>query len=65
MVFNAHADGHHADGRRRSPARRYRLHPVQASGGDPVVRAATADRGAFTVPGRTVAVFVSDRGRGH
>ena len=46
-------------------ARRYRLHPVQASGGDPVVRAATADRGAFTVPGRTVAVFVSDRGRGH
>ena len=45
--------------------RRYRLHPVQASGGDPVVLGATADRGAFTVPGRTVAVFVSDRGRGH
>ncbi len=42
--------------------RRYRLHPVQASGGDPVVRAATADGGgAFTVPGRTVAVFVSGR----
>jgi pullulanase-type alpha-1,6-glucosidase len=43
--------------------RRYTLHPVQASGGDPVVRGATASGGEFTVPGRTVAVFVSNRGR--
>ena len=39
--------------------RRYALHPVQAHGGDPVVRGATARRGSFTVPGRTVAVFVA------
>ncbi len=37
----------------------YRLHPVQASGSDPVVRAADYDRrtGEFTVPARTIAVF--------
>ena len=39
--------------------RRYALHPVQAHGGDPVVRGATARRGSFTVPARTVAVFVA------
>jgi pullulanase-type alpha-1,6-glucosidase len=41
--------------------RRYELHPVQAGGGDPVVRQARYDRatGAFTVPARTVAVFVT------
>ena len=40
--------------------RKYRLSPVQASGPDAVVKTATFDRatGAFTVPGRTVAVFV-------
>ncbi|HEY3263276.1 MAG TPA: pullulanase-type alpha-1,6-glucosidase [Pseudonocardiaceae bacterium] len=39
----------------------YQLHPVQAAGGDPVVRAAAynALTGAFTVPPRTVAVFVT------
>lgn len=37
----------------------YRLHPVQASGADPVVKtsAYTAATGTFTVPARTVAVF--------
>jgi pullulanase-type alpha-1,6-glucosidase len=38
----------------------YSLHPVQAAGGDPVVRTSSygsAD-GSFTVPGRTTAVFV-------
>ncbi|MFI6032777.1 pullulanase-type alpha-1,6-glucosidase [Streptomyces sp. NPDC051315] len=37
----------------------YRLHPVQAAGGDSTVRAATytAKSGTFAVPGRTVAVF--------
>ncbi|MEU5362721.1 pullulanase-type alpha-1,6-glucosidase [Streptomyces sp. NPDC005925] len=37
----------------------HRLHPVQASGADPVVRKASydADSGTFRVPGRTVAVF--------
>jgi pullulanase/glycogen debranching enzyme len=41
--------------------RRYRLHPVQAGGDDPVVRQSAYDRrsGTFTVPGRTVAVFVA------
>jgi pullulanase-type alpha-1,6-glucosidase len=41
--------------------RRYALHRVQAHGGDPVVRRSSYRRGAFTVPGRTVAVFVSGR----
>lgn len=38
---------------------RYRLHPVQATGTDPVVRGATYDAstGRFSVPPRTVAVF--------
>ncbi|WP_328482334.1 pullulanase-type alpha-1,6-glucosidase [Streptomyces sp. NBC_00377] len=37
----------------------YRLHPVQAGGADPTVRAASylTGSGTFTVPGRTVAVF--------
>ncbi|MFD7460789.1 MULTISPECIES: pullulanase-type alpha-1,6-glucosidase [unclassified Streptomyces] len=37
----------------------YRLHPVQASGSDAVVKksAYTEESGTFTVPGRTVAVF--------
>ncbi|MEV6960416.1 pullulanase-type alpha-1,6-glucosidase [Streptomyces sp. NPDC051207] len=37
----------------------HRLHPVQASGADPVVKKASydADSGTFTVPARTVAVF--------
>lgn len=40
---------------------RYTLHPVQAAGGDPVVRGSAYDRGtgAFTVPARTAAVFVT------
>ena len=39
---------------------RFRLHPRQAAGDDPLVRTAAHDRrtGAFTVPARTVAVFV-------
>jgi pullulanase-type alpha-1,6-glucosidase len=41
--------------------RRYRLHPVQARGGDPVVKRSSyaASTGTFTVPARTVAVFVT------
>ncbi|MFE9686998.1 pullulanase-type alpha-1,6-glucosidase [Streptomyces sp. NPDC006285] len=37
----------------------YALHPVQAAGGDPLVKSAsyTPETGTFTVPGRTVAVF--------
>ena len=39
---------------------RYALHPVQARGGDPVVRASSyRSDGSFTVPGRTTAVFVA------
>ena len=36
----------------------FRLHPVQADGSDPVVKDASADGNVFTVPPRTVAVFV-------
>jgi pullulanase-type alpha-1,6-glucosidase len=41
--------------------RRSELHPVQAKGGDPIVRQSTyqATSGTFTVPARTVAVFVA------
>ncbi|MFG2962330.1 pullulanase-type alpha-1,6-glucosidase [Streptomyces sp. NPDC048288] len=41
----------------------YRLHPVQASGADSVVKSASyaADTGTFLVPGRTVAVFSRTR----
>ncbi|WP_435209809.1 pullulanase-type alpha-1,6-glucosidase [Streptomyces sp. bgisy034] len=37
----------------------YRLHPVQSSGADPIVKSASFDgkSGTFAVPGRTVAVF--------
>ncbi|MEU6554780.1 pullulanase-type alpha-1,6-glucosidase [Streptomyces sp. NPDC046915] len=37
----------------------YRLHPVQASGADPIVKSSAfaAESGTFAVPGRTVAVF--------
>jgi pullulanase-type alpha-1,6-glucosidase len=39
----------------------FSLHPVQATGGDPIVRTATynASTGTFTIPARTVAVFVA------
>ncbi|MFF3892060.1 pullulanase-type alpha-1,6-glucosidase [Streptomyces sp. NPDC001812] len=39
----------------------YRLHPVQASGSDPVVKTSSyaAKTGTFTVPARTVAVFTT------
>ena len=39
---------------------RFGLHPVQAGGADPVVKGSAYDRraGSFTVPARTVAVFV-------
>ena len=38
----------------------YQLHPLQGSGSDPVVKesAYAAGTGSFTVPPRTVAVFV-------
>jgi hypothetical protein len=34
------------------------LHPVQATGADPVVKTSTVSGGVATVPGRTTAVFV-------
>ena len=39
---------------------RFQLDPIQQDGSDPVVRTArySAATGTFTVPGRTVAVFV-------
>jgi len=41
---------------------RYRLHPVQANGSDPVVRGSSYDRGTgtFEVPARSVAVYVTN-----
>lgn len=47
--------------------RRYALSPVQAGGGDPVVRTTTWDRasGTVTVPARTVAVLVEPTARPH
>ncbi|MFJ6213793.1 pullulanase-type alpha-1,6-glucosidase [Streptomyces sp. NPDC092296] len=59
VVFNATPDT-----RRQTVAAlkgtRQALHPVQAGGSDPVVRTSTFDAagGTFTVPARTVAVFV-------
>ena len=38
----------------------FELHPVQAGGSDPIVESATVDGASFTVPARTVAVFVAD-----
>ncbi|MER7488992.1 alpha-1,6-glucosidase domain-containing protein, partial [Streptomyces sp. NPDC126497] len=39
----------------------YRLHPVQAAGGDAVVKTSSYAKGSgtFTVPARTVAVFTT------
>ena len=38
----------------------FQLHPVQAQGADPVVKTSVANAdGTFTVPARTVAVFVA------
>jgi pullulanase len=39
------------------------LHPLQKASADPVVRASSFNRplGAFSVPGRTAAVFWADR----
>ncbi|MET8830987.1 pullulanase-type alpha-1,6-glucosidase [Streptomyces sp. NPDC004610] len=58
VVFNATPDTQE----QRVPAlagQDHRLHPVQASGTDPVVKRAAYDRenGTFSVPPRTVAVF--------
>jgi pullulanase len=39
-----------------------RLHPVQESGADPVIRTATWDDGVFTVPALSAAVFVKPSG---
>ena len=41
--------------------RRFSLHPVQAKGGDPIVKGSRHDArtGAFSVPARTVAVFMA------
>jgi pullulanase len=45
--------------------RRLNLHPVQMDGADPVVKTATFTRetGTFTIPARTIAVFVEPRDR--
>jgi pullulanase len=44
----------------------FRLHPIQAESQDPLVRQSTYEQssGTFNVPGRTAAVFVSDRAPG-
>jgi hypothetical protein len=60
VVFNARPDAQ----TQTVPAlagESYALHPVQAGGADAVVKTATYDpaTGTFTVPARTVAVFVT------
>ncbi len=40
---------------------RWRLHPIQQEGQGRLVRQAWCNDGLFSIPGRTVAVFVSDR----
>jgi pullulanase/glycogen debranching enzyme len=60
VVFNA-SDEATTQTVAAAAGRRYALHAVQARGGDPVVRESSYARasGAFSVPARTVAVFVS------
>ena len=41
----------------------FALHPTQAHGADPTVKTSTYSAGAFTVPARTVAVFLASRHR--
>ncbi len=55
VVFNASDETTHQP----VPSGRYRLHPVQAGGSDPLVRQATYHDGTVEVPARTVAVFVA------
>jgi len=45
--------------------RRLTLHPIQTNGADPLVKTATfaLDTGTFTIPPRTIAVFVERRDR--
>ncbi|MDY7096422.1 MAG: alpha-1,6-glucosidase domain-containing protein, partial [Acidobacteriota bacterium] len=49
------------------PVRRFKLHRLQRSSVDPVVRDADWDRhtDTFSVPARTAAVFVGKPDRGH
>jgi pullulanase-type alpha-1,6-glucosidase len=60
VVFNASAQPT-AQTVAAAAGRRYTLHPVQARGSDPIVRQSSYRRasGTFTVPARTVAVFVA------
>jgi len=60
VVFNA-SDERVEEAVPEFAGRRYALHPVQAGGGDPIVRVSSFDAGAgtFRVPARTVAVFVA------
>ena len=59
VVFNASPDAT-TQTVAGTAGRRFALHPVQAAGQDAVVKISAYDRraGTFTVPGRTVAVFV-------
>ena len=59
VVFNA-SDEATTQTLAATAGQRFGLHPVQAAGRDPVVRTASHDAstGQFTVPARTVAVFV-------
>ncbi|MEU3826845.1 pullulanase-type alpha-1,6-glucosidase [Streptomyces sp. NPDC029080] len=60
LVVVLNATPHEQEQRIGAPAGPpYRLHPVQATGSDPVVKTASyaAGSGTFTVPARTVAVF--------
>ncbi|HZA72532.1 MAG TPA: alpha-1,6-glucosidase domain-containing protein [Propionibacteriaceae bacterium] len=59
VVFNARPDAT-TQTVAGTAGQRFGLHPVQANGADAVVKGSVQNRqaGSFTVPGRTVAVFV-------
>ena len=62
VVFNASDEADDARPSRRSPAAATRCTPCRPAGGDPVVKQSRLRRaatGTFTVPARTVAVFVT------
>jgi len=61
VVFNATPD-EHTQTVAELAGTDYVLHPVQVAGADDVVRTASSDAssGSFTVPARTVAVFVTE-----
>jgi hypothetical protein len=62
VIFNADKDPHEVIFP-KSLQKEFHLHPIQSRSADPIVLQAKfdLDHSAFSVPGRTTAVFVSTR----